>query len=360
MKVADLLKERRKNWKELEVLCDRYANRFNPWLLVFILLGIGTFGAVVLLYFLLADRLQKFSDKSYKSPHELSRFASLYRAACADLALADSYQLPPNTVAYLHRLVGRAHNQLYHSRDFNYNAWGEMLLVDAPRRIFNDRCVQASFVVFWGIFILSAFIAYSKAAWPSYAEDILGDGMIEQLETSFAEPINGRDPQANFMMAGFYIRHNTGIGLKSFAGGVLVIPGMIISVFNAAFLGASFGYMARPDVPEGQNFFHFVTAHGPFELTAIVLSAGAGLRIGISWLSTGGLSRSLSLRKTAEEAMPIMGAAIGLFFLAALIEGFLSPSSAPYWIKAIVAMLSSGLLMFYFVVLGFPRRGDVF
>ena len=42
--------------------------------------------------------------------------------------------------------------------------------------------------------------------------------------------------------------------------------------------------------------------------------------------------------------------------LAALIEGFLSPSSAPYWIKAAVAVLSSGLLMAYFVVLGYPRR----
>jgi hypothetical protein len=206
-----------------------------------------------------------------------------------------------------------------------------MLLVDAPRRIFNDRCVQVSFVVFWGIFMLSAFIAYSKGMWPSYAEDILGDNMIEQLETSFSDPPN-----------------------------ILVIPGLFVNVFNAAFLGASFGYMARPDIPEGQNFFHFVTAHGPFELTAIVLSAGAGLRIGISWLATGGFTRESSLRKTAEEAMPIMGAAIGLFFLAALIEGFLSPSSAPYWVKAIVAMLSSGLLMFYFVVLGFPRRGDVF
>ncbi|MBC8353882.1 MAG: stage II sporulation protein M [Planctomycetes bacterium] len=326
MKVADLLEQRRKNWQELEQLCERAQTR----------------------------------RKKNLPPAMLSHFASLYRAACADLALADSYQLPPNTVAYLHRLVGRAHNQLYRSRNFNYQAWGQMLLVDVPRRIFNDRCVQTSFVVFWGIFILSAFIAYSKDTWPSYAEDMLGDSMIEQLETSFADPINGRNPQANFLMAGFYIRHNTGIGLKSFAGGILIIPGLFVTVFNAAFLGASFGYMARPDIPEGQNFFHFVTAHGPFELTAIVLSAGAGLRIGVSWISTGGLTRESSLRKTAADAMPIMGAAIGLFFLAALIEGFLSPSSAPYWIKSIVAMLSSGLLMFYFVVLGFPRRGDVF
>ena len=68
---------------------------------------------------------------------------------------------------------------------------------------------------------------------------------------------------------------------------------MLVTMFNAISLGAAFGYMARPDVPAGENFFHFVTAHGPFELTAIVLSAGAGLRLGLSWMMTGGLTRSV-------------------------------------------------------------------
>jgi len=44
-----------------------------------------------------------------------------------------------------------------------------------------------------------------------------------------------------------------------------------------------------------------------------------------------------------------------MFFMAALIEGFLSPSAAPYWLKVFVAIVSSSLLAFYFVVLGFPR-----
>ena len=45
-----------------------------------------------------------------------------------------------------------------------------------------------------------------------------------------------------------------------------------------------------------------------------------------------------------------------LFFLAALIEGFVSPSYLPYWFKAMVAVLTSGSLMFYFVILGYPRE----
>jgi uncharacterized membrane protein SpoIIM required for sporulation len=202
---------------------------------------------------------------------------------------------------------------------------------------------------------LSAALAYSQAYWPGFAEELCGREHLEQMEQSFeSSPRN--PPQVRFFMAGYYIQHNTGIGLQCFAFGLLVIPGIVVTTFNAAVLGASFGYMARPDVPGGENFFEFVTAHGPFELTAIVLSAGAGLRLGFGWIYTQGLTRGDSLRRTAEEAMPVMGAAIILFFLAALVEGFLSPSDAPYWIKAGTAVLSSALMMFYFVMLGMPRR----
>ncbi len=74
--------------------------------------------------------------------------------------------------------------------------------------------------------------------------------------------------------------HNTGIGLKCFAYGPLIIPCLFEVVYNAAVLGAVFGYMARPDVDASENFFHFVTAHGPFELTAIALAGGAGFGLG--------------------------------------------------------------------------------
>jgi len=323
MKVAQLLESRRRNWQQLEQLCAQVETRRKRVL-----------GAAA-----------------------VARFAALYRAACADLALADAYQLPPNTVQYLHRLVGRAHNQLYRSRTFNLPVWRRVLLVDVPRRIFNDRCVQLMFVLFWFVFVASAFLAFSPELYPGFADKLLSEEGISKLERDFSNPINGRNAEANFIMASYYIFHNTGIGLKCFAGGLLVIVGLFITVFNAASLGAAFGYMAQPEVAQGRNFYHFVTAHGPFELTAIVLSAGAGLRLGMAFVKTGGFAREASLRKTGKETMPLMGAAMILFFFAAMIEGFLSPSGAPYALKAAVAILSSGLLMFYFVILGFPRGG---
>ena len=322
MKVSELLDIRRKQWKELESLCDLIENK---------------------------GRTQVTSKMMF-------RFGTLYRAACADLALVDEYRFPQNTIDYLHRLVGRAHNQLYRSRRFDFESWQKTMLEDVPQQIFNDRCVQTAFILFWGAFLLSAALAASETMWPDYATQVLSESQLEQMEQNFGEPLGNRDGAVNAQMAGYYIQHNTSIGLQCFASGLLVIPGLVITLFNAVSLGAAFGYMARPDVTQGEVFFEFVTAHGPYELMAIVLSAGAGLRLGMAWINTLGMTRSGSMRKTAQDAMPLMAAAMVLFFLAALIEGFVSPSSAPFWFKATVSVIASGTLMFYFIILGYPRE----
>jgi len=316
MKVAQLLEKRRQNWYELEQLCLRVGSL---------------------------------------SSAEYSRFSSLYRSVCADLALAESYQLPHNTVQYLHRLTGKAHNLLYRKRTFDLRTVMDVLFQEVPQQIFRDRAVQVAFGIFWGLFVLAAGLAYMKQQFPDFAEDMITPQGIAQMEQMFHDEPD-RPVEQNIEMAAFYIRHNTGIGLSVFSWGLLVVPGLFALASNALQIGASFGYMARPDVEEGRNFFHFVTAHGPFELTAIVLSAGAGLKLGMSWIAPGDLTRVDSMRKVGREALPIMGAAAVMFFFAALIEGFISPFAIlPFWVKAGVSVVSTVLLMFYFVVLGFPK-----
>ncbi|MCA9269937.1 MAG: stage II sporulation protein M, partial [Planctomycetales bacterium] len=239
MKVAELLERRRIHWQELEQL---------------------------------TSRLETLARRRMTSP-ELTRFATLYRAACADLALADAYQLPPNTVQYLHRLVGRAHNQLYRARKFDLQRWKTMLARDVPQRVSHDRCVQLAFVMFWGIFLGSMWLAYFDR---DFAKGIVGEAQLTQMQEMHGRDHDDSGALLSPTSVAFYISHNTGIGLECFAGGVLVLPGIAVTIFNAAQLGAVFGFMARPEVEARSSFYQFVTAHGPFELTAIVLSAGAG------------------------------------------------------------------------------------
>jgi uncharacterized membrane protein SpoIIM required for sporulation len=286
----------------------------------------------------------------------LMELSDLYRGACADLAMADQYRLSPQTVNYLHGLVGRAHNTLYRSQPSQYHLWWDLIFSRAPQQIFSDPCVHLCAVLFFGLFALSTYLAYTPGLFPNFAQTIIGAEQMDMMESSFREIEFRDDPATKAIAVAGYIRHNTGIGLECFSTGVLILPGLWKTVYNATFLGACFGYMARPETEGGDAFLEFVTAHGAFELTAIALAAAAGLRIGVGWLFTGGLTRLASLQQQALRAIPVMAASATLFFLAAITEGLLSPSSAPYIVKAMWGIFSSGMLMFYFVVLGYPRE----
>ena len=284
----------------------------------------------------------------------VSRFGTLYRSTCADLALADAYQLPPTTIQYLHQLVGRAHNQLYRAQTFQVRSWYRELFVNVPQRLFADNCLRLAFVLFWSVFLLCMYLSWRN---PDFAEQAVGKELLVQMESMYSrEAIHDR-ADASAGMSGYYISHNGTIGLRCFAYGVLAgIGGIYETIFNAAVLGAVFGHMM--DDHYRTHFVHFVTAHGPFELTAIVLMAAAGMRLGFSLVNTGGRGRGDALFHAARRSVPVMAAGVVLLALAAGIESFISPSSLPYAVKAGVAIVSTAILLFYFVVLGYPGQRD--
>jgi len=83
----------------------------------------------------------------------------------------------------------------------------------------------------------------------------------------------------------------------------------------------------------GKNLLTFTCTHGAFELTAIVISATAGMVMGYALVNTGGRTRFGSLRAHARDiAYLVMGAAL-MLLVAAGIEGFWSPSGLPAKVK---------------------------
>lgn len=321
MKVAELLAVRRENWRELETVCVELESR----------------------------------RKRRMGAAAMARFASLYRGTCADLALADAYHLPQNTVSYLHQLVGRAHNQLYRARTFDVSNWGRELLVDLPQRLYHDNSLRLAFLIFWGFFIGTMFMAYVS---PGFAETIVGKEQLLMMEEMHSQSVSGQGVNQGAAAVGGYVWRNASIGLKCFALGLLLgVGGLFYTILNGVLLGTIFGYMATTSVRE--NFFQFVTAHGPFELTAIVICSAAGMRLGFSIVDTHGLTRSDSLRLAARDALPAAMLGVMLFVLAACIEGLISPTTLPYPFKAAVAVASSAILVFYFVLLGNPKGNRI-
>jgi uncharacterized membrane protein SpoIIM required for sporulation len=319
MRVAERLQQRESAWRELDLLLVRVAGR---------------------------HRL---------SPDEVFRLGELYRAACTDLMLADDHDLPRETVAHLQTLVARAHNLVYRASGFQFRDLGRALFYSAPRMLRHDPALRLATVVFWGVFLVTALLSAGR---PDFAPRILGEPFLGQIEHMYAEPVDAPRSDGltrnDTMMTGFYIQHNTSIGLQCFAWGILFGLGSLYQLFsNALIFGTLFGYMATR--PHGVNFFHFVTAHSAFELTAIIVASAAGLRLGWGLIDTKGQSRISSLRREAGNALPAVGVAVVLFVAAAVVEGYVSASSLPYWSKVLVALSSAACIVAY---LSLGGRGE--
>ena len=281
---------------------------------------------------------------------EITELCRLHRAACRDLSHAIANREPGEVVEYLHGLVGRGHAVLYRFERLRLHSWRDLLFSAVPARLYRDPYLWVSAAVFFGLGLISASLAFYVDG-NEWERLVLGEEFMEQLNTMYASFGDDRDLSESAFMTSFYIRHNISIALKCFAYGIFFgLGSLVMLISNALALGAAFGFMLEG--PYGDNFLNFVTAHAPFELTAITLAGAAGLRIGLSVVKTDGLTRTASLRKAARESVPIVTATCLLLLGAAIIEGFFSPLPIHYGFKLPVFMLSVAVLVLYFVVLG--------
>jgi len=88
----------------------------------------------------------------------------------------------------------------------------------------------------------------------------------------------------------------------------------------------------------------FVAPHGSLELPAIIISGGAGLRIGHAMLFPGALRWKDSIAQGGIEATRLVSGIIPMLVVAGCLEGFFSGSHAPVWLKFTVGGLLFAML----------------
>lgn len=263
-------------------------------------------------------------------PADISRAASLYRSVCADLMRARS-EYGPDLIRYLDGLAARAHNLLYGTRAYRFSALWDLVARDFPRTLRRR----------WRFFLLANLLFYLPFAFglvgtlasAEFAETILPAQQLAGMEAMYQEGFDtGRDTAMDSQMAGFYVLNNVGIAFRCFATGILFgVGSLFFSIYNGLVIGVSIGWVIR--VGYGANILTFICGHGPFELTAIVISAGAGLQMGWALVKTEGKTRIGSLRSQAAELGHLILGAATMLLIAAVLEGYWSPSSLPPPVK---------------------------
>ncbi|HEX4937885.1 MAG TPA: stage II sporulation protein M, partial [Candidatus Kapabacteria bacterium] len=160
----------------------------------------------------------------------------------------------------------------------------------------------------------------------------------------------------DFVMFGFYIKNNIGIGFQTFASGILLGIGALFHlIFNGVAIGTVAGYLT--ELGHTETFWPFVVGHGAFELTGIAISGAAGLKLGYGLLCPGRLTRRQSLINAAREAMPLVYGVFFLLLIAAFVEAFWSSSTNLPDTAKYVAGASFWLLVISYLCLG-VRRGS--
>ena len=119
---------------------------------------------------------------------------------------------------------------------------------------------------------------------------------------------------------------NVNVAFQCFAGGLFAgVGSLFFLAFNGALGGAVAGYLTEKGL--ATTFYSFVVTHAAFELTAIVLSGAAGLRIGHALLAPGRLKRLQSLVAAAKESAVIIYGVAAMLLVAAAIEAFWSSAT---------------------------------
>jgi uncharacterized membrane protein SpoIIM required for sporulation len=280
------------------------------------------------------DRFAIWLDQRKNKPKDKSRmaFADLelparYRRLCQHLALAKDRQYSPALVERLNALVLRGHHLLYGARGGRRGSFLQFVAGGFPRLVRSEaRLMWIAALLFFGP--LLALMAVSQMQ-PEIAYYFVAPDQLAAVDDMYgagAAKLGRRGGDTDFAMFGFYIYNNVKIGFQVFATGLLFCAGSIFFLlFNGIELGAIAGFITSSG--HAENFFSFVAGHSGFELTAIAISGGAGLKLGMALINPGLRTRQAALLEASKVASQLaLGAAL-MFLVAAVIEAFWSPQT---------------------------------
>ena len=303
------------------------------------------------------DELQTLLAQLHKSvraraadgqPIAGERVAALYRRACEQLALARARAYPAYLTDRLEQLTSDAHQLIYQHAELGWSRLKRVVAYDFPRAVrAQSAYVWIALAVFGVPTLVLGYGVYFRPELILTVVDPMTAASFQDMYSESAAAIGRtRDAQNDWVMFGFYIANNIGVAFQCFASGLFAgVGSLFFLAFNGAYGGAIAGYLTEKGL--GPTFYSFVVTHAAFELTAIVLSGAAGLRLGHALLAPGRYTRLQSLVRAAKESAVIIYGVMAMLLIAAALEAFWSsakwmPPIMKYGVAAIcwIAVLS--------------------
>jgi len=251
---------------------------------------------------------------------DLLRAGALYRAAAADLALARRAFPGDPLTGRLERLVLRA-RQVVYAGEPRRARLGHFLATGYWRRVAErPRLLALSALLLFAPQVLAALWALDD---PGAAI-----GVVPAQFAGAAEPGSGPgtlSAEEQAALSSEIFTNNIRVTFLAVAAGVTLGLGTAaLLMFNGLFIGAIAGLAIG--YGEAARLFELIVPHGVLELSCIVVSGAAGLRIGAALLDPGLRTRGEALRAQARPAVELVLGTIPWLVLAGLVEGYVTGS----------------------------------
>lgn len=261
---------------------------------------------------------------------EVLRLGGLYRGTAADLAYARRRFAGDPLVAALEQRVLRARSVVYAERPRRSG------VLSFLARGYWQRLAQRP-----GLLLL----AWAGLLLPTLASLLWGlhdpgaaIGLVPKgLQAAAEPPARGRDYGfgEGTAFAAQVMTNNIQVGFVAFAGGLtfgvvtalaLLTNGLAVGAIAGVAIGAG----------NGEALVRLLAAHGPLELSCIVVYAAAGLRVGWALIRPGHRPRATALAEEAREAVEIALGTVPWLVLCGLAEGFLTGPELPLGVEVAI------------------------
>lgn len=295
-----------------------------------------------------------------QSPLQDIDFPVAYRRLCQQLALAERRGYGQALIERLRSLAERGHLQLYRPPRARLSRIVDFFAREFPQRVRADRGVMLTSAALYFLPFLVCLVLLQYR--PELSQLIMGHTQLAEMEAMYDPAAKhnrlGRDSGSDLYMFGYYILNNVSIGFRTFALGLVAGIGAAFAlVFNGVIHGSAAGHLTA--IGYGDPFWRFVAGHSAPELLGIVLSGGAGLKLGLSLLMPGQRTRLRAFKETGIDGARIILGVFAMLVLAAFIEAFWSSiGSIPAWIKYSVG-IGLWAMFLAWLLLGGRGRGNL-
>jgi len=285
------------------------------------------------------------------APDDVLELGRLYRAASSDLAVARRDFALDAATERLNDLVAAGHALVYSEAPTSGRRLRRFVLHELPASVrANSRFTAVSFAAL-AIPLIATF------AIGLLLPEIAATALPPETRQHLAERRLWTDiPEGYRPLVGpLIIVNNVRVAVFAFAGGLTAgALTLYLLVANGALLGTVLAVVQGYGLSGG--LLTFTAAHGPLEISCIVLSGGAGLRLAWALLRPGDSSRRDALRLAGAQAVRVMLLVIPALGVAGILEAFLSPSDAPIALKLTVGLVAAFALWGYIGLVGRPLR----